>query len=115
MPKTTSATDVVRGYGEALGAGDFSLARTFLADNLHFEGPIDTFDRADDLIKSLSTLHQIVQGSEPQGMIVDGDNVGLFYILKTSVANAPVAEWYQVRDSKIVQLRAYFDARPFAH
>jgi hypothetical protein len=110
-----TAADVVRGYADALAASDFSLARTFLADNLRFEGPIDRFERADDFLKAISALHQIVLGTEHQATIVDGDNVALFYVLNAKVAKAPVAEWYTVRDGKIVALRAYFEARSFAH
>jgi hypothetical protein len=115
MAKTMNAADVVRGYTEALGARDFSLARTFLADNLHFEGPIDTFERADDFIKTISELYGMVKGVDNSTIFADGDNVAWFYILNTPMANAPVAEWHTVRDGKIVQIRAYFDARPFAH
>ena len=114
MVKTIPATDVVRRYRDALTAGDFSTARGFLADNLRFEGPIDQLDRADDYIDAVSRLHAIVKGVEPKATIADGDDVAVFYVLQTVVANAPVAEWYTVREGKIVELRAYFDARPFA-
>jgi ketosteroid isomerase-like protein len=114
MVKMITATDVVRQYGDALAARDFSAARGLLADNLRFEGPIDQFDRADDYIKAISGLYAIVQGIEPKATVADGENVAVFYVLQTVVANAPVAEWYTVREGKIVHLRAYFDARPFA-
>ncbi|TMC83764.1 MAG: hypothetical protein E6J06_08360 [Chloroflexi bacterium] len=56
----------------------------------------------------------MVKGIENQATMVDGDEVALFYVLDTPVAKAPVAEWYTVRNGKIVHLRAYFDARPFS-
>jgi ketosteroid isomerase-like protein len=114
MDKTMTATDVVRQYSDALAARDFSAARRLLADNLRFEGPIDQFSRADDYVKAISGLFAIVKGIEPQAIVADGENVAVFYVLQTAVANAPVAEWYTVREGKIVHLRAYFDARPFA-
>ncbi len=40
--------------------------------------------------------------------------MAVFSVLDTPIARAPVAEWYIVRDGRITQLRAYFDARPFA-
>ena len=116
MTSTVTASEIVHRYNHALEANDFSTARSFLADDLRFEGPIDRFDRADDFIKTISALHtQIVTGVEHQATIAEGEEVGLFYILNTRVANAPVAEWYTVHGGKIVQIRAYFDARPFAH
>lgn len=113
MVKTIAAADVVRQFGDALAAHDYSTARGLLADNLRFEGPIDQFDRADDYIKAVSALHAIVKGIEPKATVADGENVAVFYVLKTAMANSPVAEWYTVRAGKIAELRAYFDARPF--
>jgi ketosteroid isomerase-like protein len=114
MAKMMAAADVVHRYGDALAARDFSAARALLADDLRFEGPIDRFERADDYIKAISGLYGMVQGIEPQATVAEGENVAVFYVLKTPMANAPVAEWYTVRSGKIVHLRAYFDARPFA-
>ena len=110
----TSATDVVDRYSKALGSRDFAAARGFLADNLRFEGPIDRFDRADDYIKAISALYGMVKGVEHQATIAEGDDVAVFYVLDTPVAKAPVAEWYTVGGGKIVRIRTYFDARPFA-
>ena len=105
----TSATDVVDRYSKALGSRDFAAARALLADNLRFEGPIDTFDRADDYIKAISALYGMVKGIAHQATIAEGDDVAVFYVLDT-----PVAEWYTVGGGKIVRIRTYFDARPFA-
>ena|SRR5579859_3011220 len=115
MATQMTAADVVRRYTQALDARDFSAARNLLADDLRFEGPIDAFDRADDFIKSISGLYGMVKGVEHQALVAEGENVAWFYILNTPVANAPVAEWHTVRGGRIVQIRAYFDARPFAH
>ena len=102
-------------YTAALDARDFSTARGLLADDLRFEGPIDRFERADDFINTISGLYGMVTGVEHQAIVAEGDDVAWFYVLNTPVANAPVAEWHTVRDGKIVQIHAYFDARPFAH
>ena len=110
----TSATDVVDRYSKALGSRDFAAARSFLADNLRCEGPIDRFDRADDYIKAISALYGMVKGIEHLATIAEGDDVAVFYVLDTPVAKAPVAEWYTVAGGKIVRIRTYFDARPFA-
>jgi ketosteroid isomerase-like protein len=115
MATMMTAAAVVHRYTEALEARDFSAARTLLADDVRFEGPIDRFDRADDFIKTISGLYGMVTGVEHQATVAEGENVAWFYVLNTPVANAPIAEWHTVRDGKIVQIRAYFDARPFAH
>jgi len=114
MAQTTDAKDVVDRYNKALGAKDFAAARRLLADDLHFEGPIDKFNRADDYVTAITRLHGMVRGVEHQATIAEGDEVAVFYVLDTPIAKAPVAERYTVRSGKITQLRAYFDARPFA-
>jgi ketosteroid isomerase-like protein len=108
-----NATDIVRSYNQALAAKDFAAARSLLADNLRFDGPIDRFDRADDYIAAITRLYGMVKGVEHQATITEGDEVAVFYLLDTPVAKAPVAEWYTLRGGKVVHLRAYFDARPF--
>lgn len=109
-----TAADVVEKYSRALADRDFATARAMLADDLRFEGPIDKFERADDYVKAITGLYGMVKGVEHQATIAQGDDVAVFYLLDTPVAKAPVAEWYTVRGGKVVQLRAYFDARPFA-
>ena len=106
--------DTVDRFNRALEKKDFTAARALLADDLHFEGPIDRFDRADDYVAAVTRLYGMVKGVQHQATIVEGDDVAVFYILDTPVAKAPVAEWYRVRDGRIAELRAYFDARPFA-
>ena len=114
MKQRSTAKDVVDTYNRALAARDFAAARRLMADDLRFEGPIDKFQRADHYLKAITGLYGMVKGVEHQATIGEGDEVAVFYLLDTPVAKAPVAEWYTVRGGKIVHLRAYFDARPFA-
>ena len=112
--KNMSAADIVDRFSKALGHRDFTTARGLLADDLRFQGPIDRFERADDYIKAISGLYQMVKGVEHQAAIAEGDDVAAFYVLDTPIAKAPVAEWYRVKDGTIREIRTYFDARPFA-
>src|SRR6266851_4876438 len=109
-----SATNIVDRYSHALADRNFAAARGFLADDLHFEGPIDKFSRADDYVKAIAGLYGMVKGVLHQATIAQGDNVAVFYVLDTPMAKAPVAEWYTIRGGKIVHIRTYFDARPFS-
>ena len=94
---------------------DLERARTLLKDDLHFEGPIDTFDDADSYMASLTQLSGIVTGAEKLKVFVDGDDACIVYDLKTApVPTARTAEWYRVSDGKISWVTAVFDARPFA-
>lgn len=106
--------EIVQAWSDAVHNGQFDKARPLAREDLYFRGPIDTFHRVDDFLASLKQLGGIVLGAEPESVVVDGNQVVLFYVLKTKVADAPVAEWYTVTDGKISAVRAYFDARPFA-
>ena len=109
------AIDVVGRYKQAFGSGEMQTARSLLADDFRFEGPFDTFDNPDDYLQSLAKLAPIVEGVDVKKVLADGDDVVTIYDLKTStVGTSRVAEWATVKDGKIVELRAYFDARPFA-
>ena len=110
----STPTEIVQTWTQAIHKGDFGRARSVAREDLHFRGPIDTFDRVDDYIAALKRLGGIVKGMEPEATLSDGNQVAVFYILKTVVADAPVAEWYTVEGGKITAIRAYFDARPFA-
>ncbi len=110
----STPTQIVQAWTEAIHTGKFDTARALAHENLHFRGPIDTFNKVDDYLNALKQLGGIVRGTQPEATITEGNQVGVFYILKTVVADAPVAEWYTVDGGKISAIRAYFDARPFA-
>lgn len=110
------ALGVVERYKQAFGSGDVPKARSLLADDLHFTGPIDEFHSADDYVQSLAKLGRIVTGTDVKKVLADGDDVVTIYDLHTNTpaGTSAVAEWATVKDGKIAKLRVYFDARPFA-
>ena len=106
--------EIVQTWSDAVHHGQFDKARPLAHENFSFRGPIDTFNRVDDYLAALKRLGGIVIGAQQEATIVQGNEVALFYVLKTKVADAPVAEWYTLEDGKIRAISAYFDARPFA-
>ena len=54
--------DVVRAYKEARATGDIAAARHMIADDLKFQGPMDTFTNADDTATALMGLAQVTVG-----------------------------------------------------
>jgi ketosteroid isomerase-like protein len=110
-----SPAEIAEQYFNAWTSKDFDAARSLLADDLSFTGPLETLDNADALVESLRGLAQIVTGADRRGLLADGEQVCVVYDLHTTpVPTSPVAEWYTVRDGKIVSMQAFFDARPFA-
>src|SRR6266513_6422843 len=112
----TSAREIVESYRTALGKGDFASARNLLQDNMIFEGPLDTFNKADDYLEALKKLASIIQRIDLKKVFVDGDDVCVLYdmVTNTPAGTAFIAEWYQMSGGKIAALHAVFDARPFA-
>jgi ketosteroid isomerase-like protein len=110
------AAEVVERYQRAFGSGDLQTARSLLADDLHFVGPIEEFDNADDYLQSVGKLAQIVTGTEVKKVLADRDDVVTIYDLQTNspAGTSSVAEWATVKNGKIAEMRVFFDARPFA-
>ena len=113
---TANASEIVESYRAALGKGDFAAARKLMQDDMTFQGPLDTFNTADQYLEAARRLGSIIQRIDLKKVFVDGDDVCVLYEMVTSTpaGTAFIAEWYQVKDGKIAALRAVFDARPFA-
>ena len=111
-----SAREIVESYRTALGKGDFASARNLMQDNMIFEGPLDTFNTADDYLAANKRLSSIIQRVDLKKVFVDDDDVCVLYemVTNTPAGTAFIAEWYQVKGGKIAYMRAVFDARPFA-
>jgi ketosteroid isomerase-like protein len=112
----TGAAEVVERYQRAFGSGDIRTARSLLADDLHFKGPIEEFANADEYMQSVAKLAPIVTGTDVKKMLADGDDVVTIYDLHTNTpaGTTNVAEWATVENGQIRELRVFFDARPFA-
>jgi len=111
-----SAKEIVERYKAAMGRGDFTAARQLLHDDLLFQGPIDTFNRADEYLEASKRLANIIQRIDVKKVFAEGNDVCVLYemVTNTPAGTAFIVEWYQVRGEKIGSLRAVFDARPFA-
>jgi hypothetical protein len=112
----TSASEIVESYRAALGKGDFTSARNLMQDNMIFEGPLDTFNKADEYLSANKKLASIIQRIDLKKVFVDGNDVCVLYdmVTNTHAGTAFIAEWYQVKGGMIAYVHAVFDARPFA-
>lgn len=108
----TAAKNVIEGYTEAWTRGDLAKARTYLADDLKFEGSIFSFSIADDLIAALKGFPDILERIDVHRRLFD-DRGGV--LLYDCVTTGPVgvirhAEFFEVEDGKITEIRLVFDA-----
>ena len=74
-----SASEIVESYRTALGKGDFALARNLMQDNMIFEGPLDTFNKADDYLAANKKLSSIIQRVDLKKVFFDGNDVCVLY------------------------------------
>src|ERR1700730_18589680 len=91
---TTSATEVVESYRAALGTGDFAAARTLMQDNMSFQGPLDTFNTADQYLEASKRLASIIQRIDIKRVFADGDDGCVLYdmVTNTPAGTAFIAE-----------------------
>ena len=66
------SVETYKGYAEALNALDIDRTRTYLHDDLTYQGPVGEIQGADAYLKQVSALglHQVVRK-----IFVDGDDV----------------------------------------
>jgi SnoaL-like protein len=106
--------------GECLKAwtdGDFDTARSLIDEEITFAGPFGTAQGADAYLEGLRRFRDRgVETAEVQRAFQDGDEACLIYnlVTNTPAGTIPSAGWYQLRDGRIVSVRAFFDARPLA-
>jgi ketosteroid isomerase-like protein len=102
-------------YFDAWLAGDFARLRSVLADDVDFAGPLGQVSGGDDCLRGLEGLSRIMTGIRVQKVFTAGSDVLTWYDMATTVADpVPVANWMQVRDGKITQIRVAFDPRGLA-
>jgi len=103
---------VVTSYHNAWTGGDMKAARVYLADDLHFQGSIDTFHRADDFIVALAGFQKMLRSvnliqsfysESGAALLYDCDTMSPAGVIRTS-------EFFTVKDGKIKAISLVFDA-----
>jgi hypothetical protein len=106
------AKQVVTNYHNAWTGGNMKTARAYLADDLDFQGSIDTFHQADDFMASLAMFQKMLRGvnliqsffSESGGaLLYDCDTMSPAGVIRTT-------EFFTVTGGKIKSIRLVFDA-----
>lgn len=110
----SQAAEMVEQYFSLWSQKDYQACRAYLADDLFFKGPFDTFQRADDLMQAVRRLGPIVKEVRVTKILAEDQSVCLLYdMVTTHVGTVPIAEIFEVRAGKIVSILAFFDPRPF--
>jgi hypothetical protein len=103
---------VVTNYHNAWIGGDMKKARTYLADDLDFQGSIDTFSRADDFIGALTMFKAMLQRVNLIQSFFSESGAALLYDCSTMSPAGVIrtAEFFTVANDKIKSIRLVFDA-----
>ena len=103
---------IVTNYHNAWTSGDMKKARAYLADDLDFQGSIDTFRRADDFIASLAMFQKMLQTVNLIQSFFSESGAALLYDCDTMSPAGVIrtAEFFTVKDGKIKSIRLVFVA-----
>jgi SnoaL-like domain len=109
-PDATRA--LVRGYYDAWTSGDLDGARSRLADDLDFEGSIDRFTSAEAFVSALGGFAGMLEEAHMLREFYDASGAALLYdcVTRSPAGTIRTAEFFQVEDGKIRQIRLVFDA-----
>ncbi len=103
---------VVTNYHNAWTTGDMDAARVYLADDLDFQGSIDTFHRADDFIVALTMFQKMLSRVSLVYSLYSESGAALLYDCDTMSPAGVIrtAEFFTVIGGKIKSIRLVFDA-----
>lgn len=92
--------------------GDFAGARSVIADDITFVGPLGSAQGVDLYMSGLRRLRDLgVRSADVHKIFTEGDEVCLIYDLVSAVATIPCAAWCEVRIGMISSVHAFFDTR----
>lgn len=105
-------THVITNYHNAWTSGDMKKARSYLADDLDFQGSIETFRRADDFIAALTIFKQMLTKVTLIYSFYSDSGSALLYDCETMTPAGVIrtAEFFTVASGKINTIRLVFDA-----
>ena len=103
---------LIETYHQAWTTGNIAKARTCLADDLDFQGSIQTFRKADDFAPALAQFQSMLRGVTLLQRFFSETGAALLYDCETASPAGVIrtAEFFTVRNGKIAQIRLVFDA-----
>lgn len=107
-----SARQLIETYHGAWTSGDFAAARKCLADELDFQGSMDTFSNAEDFIAALMRFGRLVKSVVLLDSFYDDKGAALLYDCDTASPAGMIrtAEFFAVSNGRISAIRLVFDA-----
>lgn len=107
--------EVVSHFFEAINKGDFESAKSFMADNHHYCGPMFSTENPEDYFEKLKAF-DMEFAVETQDMLVAENGVthrSLLKVVNPIQATIPCCEVFKVSGGKITHQYFYFDTNLF--
>lgn len=115
MEKPMNPKQVVEGFFDAMNQGDFAKAKSFMADNHSYTGPMFSTENPEEYFNALAAF-EMEFAIETQDMIASEDGLthrSLLKILNPVQATIPCCEVFKVSKGKITHQYFYFDTALF--
>ncbi len=113
----STAAQVFDDYLSAFTSGDMDTARSLIADDFSFAGPMLQVTGKEEFFAGASQLLPIMQGYRMLRQWEDGDEVCSIYEFKIETPAAAGAivmtEWCKVREGRLASSRLVFDTAAF--
>ncbi|HLJ47491.1 MAG TPA: nuclear transport factor 2 family protein [Bryobacteraceae bacterium] len=112
-----TAGTILKNFYAAVACRDLAKARSYLADDMVYQGIFKTFPNADAYMEVFRSFIEFTTRLDVKLILSEGENAAIFYEMETTqpgFAVTFVGEWHRTRDGKIVWARAACDGRPFA-
>ena|ERR1700712_4332318 len=107
---TLSAKQTVLPFLQALNDEDFDTARSFVSDNMTFEGVLGSRDNADAYFSDMRKMkfkYELIK------VFAESNDVCILYNVKMSGdMKVFTCGWYTVDHGRIAAIRVLFDPRP---
>jgi len=100
---------IVEQFFAAWTTGNAAAARALMADDMRYEGPLNTYDTADALHGPLMRFATLLRSATMIDVIVDGDRAALLYDCVLPNGTLRSATFQRVANGKIVSYVQAFD------
>ncbi len=109
MKSEDSPKQVIMSYIKSLNEGDFKMARTYVSDDLTFQGPLASRQGAEVYFNEMK---QMRLKYDIKKVFVEEDDVCVLYDFSMGTLTLFGCGWYHIENGKIKSFRVIFDPRP---
>lgn len=110
-----NSKEVVEGFFKAINAGDFNTAKSFMAENHFYSGPMFSTNNPEAYFDKLKAF-EMEFAVETQDMFIAEEGIthrSLLKVIQPVQATIPCCEVFKIKEDKITHQYFYFDTNLF--